>query len=81
MALLETYDLNRTRRGAISLIVGIIYATSDEIHQIFIPGRGPLFTDVILDTMGVFLGILLIVLIMKIYEKVINKNKGCIMSK
>lgn len=34
------------------LTVGIVflYACSDEFHQIFVPGRGPAFRDVMLDT-------------------------------
>ncbi len=42
------------------------YATSDELHQAFVPGRGPLLSDVFLDTLSavggaviyVFLGFL-----------------------
>ena len=62
-------------KGQYSLIIGVIYAISDEIHQCFTPGRGPLVTDVIIDTMGVLLGILLVVLVIKIYEKLIIKHK------
>ncbi|MBE6050217.1 MAG: VanZ family protein [Clostridium sp.] len=35
-----------------------IYASSDEFHQSFVPGRGPAFRDVLVDTSGgVFAGI------------------------
>lgn len=34
----------------------ILYAITDEIHQSFVPGRGPAFKDVIIDTIGVILG-------------------------
>lgn len=37
-------------------------------------GRGPLITDVILDGMGVLLGILIVMLVMKIYENITTKN-------
>ena len=43
----------------VSLLICILYASSDEIHQIFVPGRGPLVTDVLLDSCAAFLGILL----------------------
>lgn len=36
-----------------------LYAASDEFHQSFIPGRGPAFTDVLIDTTGGLVGILL----------------------
>jgi VanZ family protein len=32
---------------------------SDEIHQIFVPGRGPLVTDVLIDSVAGVLGIVL----------------------
>ena len=34
-----------------SLAIGILYAVSDEIHQIFIPGRSCEIRDVIIDSM------------------------------
>lgn len=74
MALFETYKMQEMNRFSISLILGVIYASSDEIHQYFTPGRGPLITDVIIDTMGVLLGILLVMLVQKIYFKIFNKK-------
>lgn len=80
MLLCYTYKIENIKRVAISMIIGILYATSDEIHQAFIPGRGPLFTDVLIDTMGVTLGILLVLLGMKIIlrakQKYFIKNKS-----
>jgi len=75
MMLITTYNIKEFDRFSYSLIIGIIYASSDEIHQSFIPGRGPLFTDIIIDTMGVLLGILLIILIQKIHMRIISKKK------
>lgn len=34
-----------------------LYAASDEIHQLFVPGRGPLVTDVLIDTAASCAGI------------------------
>lgn len=70
MALMSTYDIKENKRIMISLCIGILYATSDEIHQLFIPGRAGQITDVILDSMGVLLGILLVLLILKINKKI-----------
>lgn len=36
-----------------------LYAASDEIHQTFIPGRSGEFRDVIIDSLGSLLGLLL----------------------
>lgn len=74
MALVSTYNIKEKNRLIISLTTGIIYASSDEIHQSFVPGRSPMITDVVIDTMGVILGILLIILGKKIIKKY-RKNK------
>ena len=47
-------------RGFIlALIVCILYAISDEIHQLFIPGRSGQVTDVVIDGMGSLVGVIL----------------------
>ena len=42
-----------------ALTAGIAYAISDEIHQYFVPGRYASAWDVLLDSGGVLLGVLL----------------------
>ena len=66
MALMSTYKIKELDRIAISMIIGVIYAATDEIHQAFVPGRGPLVTDVILDSIGVLTGICIVLLVYKI---------------
>lgn len=39
----------------ISLLIVFLYASTDEIHQLFIPGREGRFRDVMIDTSGGFL--------------------------
>ena len=34
-----------------------LYAASDEFHQMFVPGRGPLVSDVVLDSFGAACGV------------------------
>lgn len=75
MSFISTYHLEENRRIIISLFVGILYATSDEIHQKFVADRSCQITDVILDSMGVLLGILLLLFIFKIYQKIKTKIK------
>lgn len=41
----------------LSLAICFIYAASDEIHQLFVPGRGCQFKDVMIDSAGAFVGI------------------------
>lgn len=40
-----------------SFAISFIYAISDEIHQMFVPGRGALVTDVLIDSTGALIGI------------------------
>jgi VanZ family protein len=42
---------------AFSLLFSILYAVSDEIHQLFVAGRGALVRDVFIDSCGAFIGI------------------------
>ena len=51
----------------------IIYATSDEIHQLFVEGRGCQFTDVLIDSMGAIFGVLTYFIINKY---IVKKGKG-----
>jgi VanZ family protein len=49
--------INTKRKGDIKVFIGSIlivflYACSDEFHQAFVPGRGPAFRDVLVDTCG-----------------------------
>lgn len=52
----------------ITLLFGILYAALDELHQSFVPGRAPSVYDVLIDTGGVILGLLVGVLI---YQKIV----------
>jgi len=52
-----------------TLVTGFLYACSDEWHQSFVPGRSCEFRDVLIDTNGVFLGIIIFYLIVKLYRE------------
>ncbi|APH18391.1 VanZ family protein [Clostridium botulinum] len=41
-------------------IITILYACTDEFHQLFIPGREGKVRDVLIDSIGVFIGVFLI---------------------
>ena len=43
----------------LALLMGFIYAITDEVHQLFVPGRGAQVQDVLIDTMGVATGTIL----------------------
>lgn len=71
MGLLNTYDgLENKTKAKTSLIIGVIYAISDEIHQMFSGGRTPAILDVCIDGTGILFGIIIVFGIVKI----INNN-------
>lgn len=53
------------------LLTGAVLAGLDEFHQIFVDGRGPLFSDVVLDTCGVAAGCLLATA----FHRAVNRRK------
>ena len=53
----------------IAILLCIIYATSDEIHQIFVPGRSCQIIDIMIDSLGSIMGIYLYKLITKKCKK------------
>ena len=69
MGFIATFNLKRKNQILITIIWGFIYASTDELHQMFINGRNASFLDVLLDTSGVIFGILLVIFIMYCYKK------------
>lgn len=53
------YKINIKEVIILSILICALYASSDEIHQIFVSGRSGKVIDVLLDTCGSTLGILL----------------------
>jgi len=48
-----------------TMIISLLYAVSDEIHQIYVPGRSWQVFDIIIDVLGAGAGILIYMLIIK----------------
>ena len=53
----------------------ILYAISDEIHQLFVKGRACRWYDVLIDTAGAMVGILIIITLFKILKRRRNYEK------
>lgn len=56
------------------LIVAILYAASDEIHQSFVPGRCLSLADFFFDSAGVLIGYLVWPIIIKIKKNSVAKS-------
>ena len=52
ISFLKEFDFNNKKLIIYTIIFVFIYACSDEIHQLFIPGRSGEILDVLIDTTG-----------------------------
>ncbi len=55
----------RKKHKWLAFAIGAFYAASDEIHQYFIPGRSCEVIDVLIDSLGVLLGVMIAAKIIK----------------
>lgn len=60
-----------------ALIFCVFYAITDEFHQSFIPGRSAEIRDVLIDSSGALVGILVTLGIIKITRKIKKCKKVC----
>lgn len=72
MAYADTFKVKEKNKMILTIILGFLYACSDELHQGFIGGRSASFIDVIIDTLGVSFG-LFVMLFIKESKKNITK--------
>ncbi len=69
-AVMRTWQTKDQRLAmAWSVIFCVLYAVSDEIHQSFSPGRNPAFYDVVIDALGVLIGVVFYGILLKWRER------------
>lgn len=73
VSLFSTYNWSDKRKILTSILLGIWYASMDEIHQLMVPGRSGAIKDVYIDSLGVATGVVGMMIIIKIFE--LRKNK------
>ncbi len=49
-------NIGMRREILAAFLIGTLYAVTDELHQIFVPGRACMATDVCIDAVGVLTG-------------------------
>jgi VanZ family protein len=57
-AVLGLLLVRATRREVVAVVLGVLYAASDEVHQHFVTGRHAAVRDVVIDAAGVLTGVL-----------------------
>lgn len=62
---INTFKIKTKNKLILTLIIGMLYASSDEIHQYFVSNRGARITDVLIDSSGVVTGIIIYYNILK----------------
>ena len=69
--LVYKYFASRKMRHVYSyaFIISVLYACSDEIHQLFVSGRSGEMMDVGIDSCGAFIGLSLLSIVMHIMNK------------
>ncbi len=67
-AFLQTFNKPKI---LMSFAVSVLYCISDEIHQIFIPGRAFQISDILVDSLGSATGIIVCVCLYTIIKKII----------
>ncbi|MDO4282321.1 MAG: VanZ family protein [Clostridia bacterium] len=63
------YIFVNMKYAILTMIIGILYAISDEFHQIFVPGRTSSIVDVGIDTLGIMTGLILFIMVYQIFKK------------
>ncbi len=78
IALFVTYDWTEKRKIITSILIGIWYASIDEIHQVFVESRSGSIKDVFIDSLGIVFGVFFMLLIIQVFQKIrkrIGKNR------
>ncbi len=63
---------NKWLRTLLPVFLGALYAVSDEIHQLYVPGRSGEIRDVLIDSAGVAVGC---IIVLSVYQ-IIKRKKG-----
>lgn len=59
---LSRWKLTRMRKACAAAALAILYACSDEFHQLFVRGRAGRVSDVLIDSTGIVLGMVFLLL-------------------
>lgn len=68
------WEMSLLRRGLTAACATSVYAATDEIHQLFVPGRSGRFSDVCIDSAGAFAGVIVFALFVKLVQYVYRRK-------
>ena len=70
-----TFEMRQKVHYIAALGFAFCYASTDEFHQLFVPGRAGRVTDVLIDSAGAFLALLAIHIILYYHKSEIRNRK------
>lgn len=73
---LSCYAISWKHRNISAWLLALAYASTDEIHQLFVPGRSGQLTDVMIDAAGALLGLLFLCLCRQLILKRKRNSPG-----
>lgn len=71
----STFNIKQVKLFIISLFLSVIYSVSDEIHQLFSKGRSAEIRDVLIDSVGAIIGILLLLSVLALIKRIKQNQK------
>ncbi len=75
MSALWCHDIKDKQRRKLAVWIGAFYALTDEIHQVFVPGRAMRLYDIAIDILGVVVGTFIAFLLGLFVQKMILRRK------
>ncbi|MCT1905546.1 VanZ family protein [Oceanobacillus sojae] len=71
---LRRSGVNIKQGAGIALLICILYAVTDEVHQLYIPGRSGEVRDVLIDSAGASLGIMIYLIVSRLAGRIKDKR-------
>ena len=70
-----TYENDQKSKRKLAILIGVVYAITDEIHQHFVPGRACMLLDVFIDSLGVVLGVFIYSFVKSLCKSYLKNKK------
>ncbi len=70
LAIVSYKRIKLSLRFLFSYVFSVLYAVSDEIHQLFVPGRSCELRDVFIDSCGIILSLIIIFIVCTCSKKI-----------
>lgn len=68
------FSINNTKKTVLSTLLSFAYAITDEIHQIFVPGRAFQLIDLTVDLSGIIFGVVVFGILIMMKDRAQNSK-------